>query len=142
MKGLHKALLALLVVGVLSTAPTALAGGTNHGKNHGKKDGKTTICHATGSQTNPYVRIRVSNNALDAHRRHQDGRDIIPAPTNGCPNGDKDDGKNDDCKKDDEHGDNGEHGEKAEHGEKDDAGKKDDDHGKEDDDHGKKGGPN
>ena len=49
------------------------------------KAGKTTICHATGSATNPYVTITISNNALPAHRRHQDGRDIIPAPVTGCP---------------------------------------------------------
>lgn len=50
------------------------------------KAGKTTICHATGSATNPYVTITISNNAVPAHRRHQDGRDIIPAPAEGgCP---------------------------------------------------------
>jgi hypothetical protein len=49
------------------------------------KAGKTTICHATGSATNPFVTITISNNALPAHRRHQDGRDIIPAPAGGCP---------------------------------------------------------
>jgi hypothetical protein len=49
------------------------------------KAGKTTICHATGSATNPYVTITISNNALPAHARHQDGRDIIPAPASGCP---------------------------------------------------------
>ncbi|MGZ6680193.1 MAG: hypothetical protein ACXVFK_08275 [Solirubrobacteraceae bacterium] len=47
--------------------------------------GKTTICHATGSAKHPYVRITVSNSALKAHRRHHDGRDIIPAPAGGCP---------------------------------------------------------
>jgi len=41
---------------------------------------KTTICHATASATNPYVEITVSNHALAAHRTHQDGRDIVPAP--------------------------------------------------------------
>lgn len=46
--------------------------------------GKTTICHATGSETNPYVRITVSDEALPAHAAHQDGRDIIPAPET-CP---------------------------------------------------------
>jgi len=49
--------------------------------------GKTTICHATGSTTNPYVTITISNNAIPAHQRHQDGRDIIPAPEGGCPTG-------------------------------------------------------
>lgn len=47
--------------------------------------GKTTICHATGSAKNPYVKITVSNKALKAHRHHHDGRDIIPAPAGGCP---------------------------------------------------------
>jgi hypothetical protein len=51
------------------------------------KAGKTTICHSTGSATNPYVTITVSNNALKAHARHHDGRDIIPAPAGGCPKG-------------------------------------------------------
>jgi hypothetical protein len=54
------------------------------GSTHAKA-GKTTICHATGSATNPYVTITISDNALAAHRRHQDGRDIIPAPAGGCP---------------------------------------------------------
>jgi hypothetical protein len=51
------------------------------------KAGKTTFCHATGSATNPYVTITTSNNALGAHTRHQDGRDIVPAPEGGCPGG-------------------------------------------------------
>jgi hypothetical protein len=52
--------------------------------NHGH-DGKITICHATGSATNPYVIITISVNGLNGHRDHQDGRDIIPAPEGGCP---------------------------------------------------------
>ena len=42
--------------------------------------GKTTICHRTGSETNPWVLITVSNSSLDAHRRHGD---MIPATS--CP---------------------------------------------------------
>jgi hypothetical protein len=49
------------------------------------KAGKTTICHATGSATNPFVLITISNSAIPAHQAHQDGRDIIPAPAGGCP---------------------------------------------------------
>ena len=48
------------------------------------KAGKTTICHSTGSSTNPYVEITISDNALKAHARHHDGRNIIPAPAGGC----------------------------------------------------------
>ena len=46
--------------------------------------GKTAICHATGSEKNPYVRITVSDDALAAHDAHQHGQDIIPAPA-ACP---------------------------------------------------------
>lgn len=61
-------------------APAAVA-------NPHAKAGKTTICHSTGSATNPYVQITVSDNALKAHARHHDGRDIVPAPAGGCPSG-------------------------------------------------------
>src|SRR6266480_4011539 len=49
--------------------------------------GKVTICHATGSATNPYVEITISRNALKAHARHQDGRDLLSVPAGGCPTG-------------------------------------------------------
>ena len=48
---------------------------------------KVTICHATGSASNPYVEITISQNAADAHDRHHGERDIIPAPAGGCPDG-------------------------------------------------------
>jgi hypothetical protein len=54
-------------------------------ENGGKK---VTICHRTASDRNPYVRIRVSERAVEAHRRHppkHGRRDIIPAPSSGCP---------------------------------------------------------
>lgn len=77
-------------------APPYGGGASNHGGgssngsngNHGQGNngqGKTTICHATGSATNPYVEITIANPAVRAHARHQDGRDIIPAPPGGCP---------------------------------------------------------
>lgn len=62
------------------------AGSTESHSNNGHA-GKVTLCHATGSSTNPYVEITVSENAVHAHARHQDGRDIIPAPAGGCPGG-------------------------------------------------------
>jgi len=44
---------------------------------------KTTICHRTTSKSKPYVKVRVSAKALQAHLRH--AADIIPAPGGGCP---------------------------------------------------------
>ena len=46
-------------------------------------DGKITICHATGSDKNPYNEITVSVNGLNGHGKHSG--DIIPAPDGGCP---------------------------------------------------------
>jgi hypothetical protein len=42
-----------------------------------------SICHATGSRTNPYNEITVSVNGLNGHGKHEG--DIIPAPAGGCP---------------------------------------------------------
>lgn len=52
-------------------------------------EGKISICHATGSETNPYVEIEISENGLNGHNAqgvHDD--DIVPAPAAGCPAGD------------------------------------------------------
>ncbi len=43
-----------------------------------------TLCHHTGSATNPYVTITVDNQGqLNGHIHHSG--DIIPAPAGGCP---------------------------------------------------------
>lgn len=58
---------------------------------------KISICHATGSESNPYVEITISENGLNGHNAqgvHDD--DIVPAPSAGCPSGD-----------DNDHGNNG-----------------------------------
>ncbi len=48
------------------------------------QNGKITLCHATGSATNPYVEITVSvAGATNGHAKHPG--DIIPAPADGCP---------------------------------------------------------
>ena len=50
---------------------------------------KITICHATGSESNPYVEITISENGLNGHlnQNHQGLEDIVPAPAGGCPDG-------------------------------------------------------
>jgi Ca2+-binding RTX toxin-like protein len=58
---------------------------------------KVTICHATGSATNPYVVITVSENALPAHEAHGDFRlddaskgckvPVVTPPKDNEPNG-------------------------------------------------------
>jgi hypothetical protein len=54
------------------------------GPPNGNGDHKITICHATGSTTNPFVVITVDLHALNGHAGsgHQNGEDIIP-PNNG-----------------------------------------------------------
>jgi hypothetical protein len=47
-------------------------GKESNGPGYGYQAGKVTICHQTGSQTNPTVTIRVSQNAVPAHMRHGD----------------------------------------------------------------------
>src|SRR5579859_356912 len=43
---------------------------------------KVTICHATGSETNPFVQITVADESIfEAHSEHQNMRDIVPAFT-------------------------------------------------------------
>ena len=49
-----------------------------------QQNDKITLCHATGSATNPYVEITVSvQGATHGHANHSG--DIIPAPAEGCP---------------------------------------------------------
>jgi hypothetical protein len=46
---------------------------------HGKGSEHVTICHATGSQSNPFVQISPSKaGVVNGHIGHQDARDIIP----------------------------------------------------------------
>jgi len=54
----------------------------NDNDDKNKSNEKVTICHATGSSTNPFVQITISKNGLNGHDHHDD---IIPAPAGGCP---------------------------------------------------------
>jgi hypothetical protein len=58
-------------------------------ENNGNGHTPITICHATGSATNPFVEITIDENGLNGHGDHQDDRDIIPAPAEGCPTGEQ-----------------------------------------------------
>ena len=71
---------ATAVTGTPSTTGTPTATGTVVAT--GTAAAKVTICHRTGSQTNPYNMISVSVNAVPAHTGHGD---IVPAPAGGCP---------------------------------------------------------
>ena len=48
----------------------------------GHEGRRVTICHRTGSASNPVVRITVDQNALDAHEAHGD---TFPGQNNQCP---------------------------------------------------------
>lgn len=64
--------------GLIATAPVAavLAQSGNGNDNPGNN---ITICHATGSATNPYVvNSPNANGIISGHDKHQDLRDIIP----------------------------------------------------------------
>lgn len=72
-----------ILIGGLSLAGFALlnpvASAQSHGNGNNNPHNKVTICHATGSQSNPYVRITLNaNGVVSGHHGHQDGRDIIP----------------------------------------------------------------
>ena len=72
--------------GAKHTAPApkrAAPAGAERGASQGRALGhdKVTICHATGSETSPYVPITIPQRAVDrAHDDHQDGGDLIPIP--------------------------------------------------------------
>ncbi len=81
------------LVGVLCLAISGIAFGQDPAP--GGPDPKITICHGTGSATNPFVEITVSVNAetgelTGGHGNINTGpapgheRDIIPAPAGGC----------------------------------------------------------
>jgi len=73
-----------IIVGALATVlaigPAVAIAKTNNGNSNAGN--KVTICHATGSRSNPYVQITPNaNGVISGHVSHQDSRDIIPSFT-------------------------------------------------------------
>jgi hypothetical protein len=66
----------------LSTACAVITVSSQTGAKETRAKESITLCHATGSASNPYETITVSANG-HAHQNHSD--DIVPAPAGGCP---------------------------------------------------------
>lgn len=82
----------LATAGIAGIALIGVTAPANAGDKGDDDDKKVSICHATGSETNPYVHITVSENALNGNGGHASHEgDLIPAPAYGCPGGKDDD---------------------------------------------------
>ena len=64
-----------------STSGTT-ATGTTATTTTGGEEKKVTLCHKTGSKKKPWVKIKVSKNAVPAHMRHGD---MAPGAGGDCP---------------------------------------------------------
>lgn len=82
---LTRILALVFAIALIGSAAIALAG---IGSADAEPMDKVMICHHTESETNPYVLIEVSGNALEGHDgpHHQHGLDIVlPDGVNFCP---------------------------------------------------------
>lgn len=75
------------ILATAGIAGIALIGVTAPANAGDKGDDKVSICHATGSESNPFVSITVSKNALNGNGHASHSGDLIPAPAGGCPGG-------------------------------------------------------
>lgn len=93
------------IAGIALVGVTAPANAGDKDNNNGANgDNKVSICHATGSETNPYVHITVNENALNGSGHASHEGDMIPAPAAGCPGGGHGGGGGGGGGKDDDHG--------------------------------------
>lgn len=83
------AVAAAVAAGGVHTATTSLNGIVEVGKHtlasnnsNGNSSQRETICHATGSASNPYVELTLPPSGVAGHEKHPG--DIIPAPAGGC----------------------------------------------------------
>ena len=85
--------------GDIVPAPAGGCPGGDNGDHDGDHDGdngsdskKVTICHATGSEKNPYEVITIAEKAwLNGHKDgHNGNADIYPVPAKGCHEADDD----------------------------------------------------
>ncbi|MBI2612845.1 hypothetical protein HYW59_03510 [Candidatus Kaiserbacteria bacterium] len=53
---------------------------------YGNQANKVSVCHVTGSESNPVELISISGNALNAHLAHDDF--ILPQGATDCSDGD------------------------------------------------------
>jgi hypothetical protein len=65
----------LATLTIVACSSSGIAGQLNNGK--------ISICHATGSATDPYAEITIDFNELNGHSTHTG--DLVPAPIGGCP---------------------------------------------------------
>lgn len=67
------------------------------GEGNGGGNNKVLVCHATGSETNPYVLIAISRQGWEnGHKDHQDDRDFLVSSASSCPTKEKPHQDNDD----------------------------------------------
>lgn len=79
MKRLLVFVLGAVLLAVAGAAASIAIGGNKPGPPKTNAHNKVTICHATGSKKNPYVRITPdAAGVVSGHAGHQDKRDIIP----------------------------------------------------------------